>query len=66
MADTHLGYKQYGLNERENDFYKTFEKIIDDIISKDVDYVLHAGDLFEHPKPPIKALLVAQKDLRSY
>lgn len=61
MADTHLGYKQYGLNERENDFYKTFEKIIDDIISKDVDYVLHAGDLFEHPKPPIKALLVAQK-----
>ena len=34
MADTHLGYKQYGLNERENDFYKTFEKIIDDIKNK--------------------------------
>ena len=24
MADTHLGYKQYGLNDLENDFYKTF------------------------------------------
>ncbi|RAP46917.1 MAG: hypothetical protein BZ136_06945 [Methanosphaera sp. rholeuAM74] len=61
FADTHLGYRQYGLNERENDFYKAFEKIIDDILEKDIEYVIHSGDLFENPKPPIKALLVAQK-----
>ncbi|RAP43676.1 DNA repair exonuclease [uncultured Methanosphaera sp.] len=61
LADTHLGYRQYGLLEREEDFYDAFNKIIDDIIEKDVDYVIHAGDLFETPKPPIKALLVAQK-----
>lgn len=61
IADTHLGYKQYGLTEREEDFYNSFLNIIDDIIDKDVDYVLHAGDLFETAKPPINALLVAQQ-----
>lgn len=61
LADTHLGYRQYGLIDREMDFYETFEKVIDDIVDKNVDYVLHSGDLFEQPKPPIKALLCAQK-----
>ena len=61
IADTHLGYRQYGLTEREKDFYDIFKKIVDDIIEKDVDYVIHCGDLFEQPKPPIDALLTAQE-----
>ena len=61
IADTHLGYRQYGLLEREEDFYDTFKIMIDDMIDKKVDYVLHCGDLFDQPKPPIKALLVAQE-----
>ncbi len=61
FADTHLGYKQYGLIDRELDFYDAFNNVIDDIIEKDVNYVIHCGDLFEQPKPPIKALLVAQE-----
>ena len=24
LADTHLGYRQYGLQEREDDFYDSF------------------------------------------
>lgn len=61
MADTHLGYRQYGLIEREEDYYDNFKKITNDIIEKKVDYVIHCGDLFEQPKPPIKALLTAQE-----
>lgn len=61
LADTHLGYRQYGLIEREKDFYESFRRIIDDIIDKNVDYVIHSGDLFEQAKPPIEALLVAQQ-----
>lgn len=61
LADTHLGYRQYGLQEREEDFYDAFKNVINDIIEKNVDYVIHSGDLFEQPKPPIKALLVAQE-----
>lgn len=60
LADTHLGYRQYGLQEREDDFYDSFINIVDDIIERKVDYVIHSGDLFDQPKPPIKALLVAQ------
>lgn len=61
LADTHLGYRQYGLQEREEDFYDSFKNVIDNIIEQEVDYVIHCGDLFEQPKPPIKALLVAQE-----
>lgn len=61
FADTHLGYRQYGLSERENDFYERFDEIIDHMIDNDVDCVIHSGDLFESPKPPIKALLTAQQ-----
>ena len=32
LADTHLGYRQFGLIEREKDFYEVFEKVIDKII----------------------------------
>ena len=32
LADTHLGYRQFGLIEREKYFYELFEKIIDRII----------------------------------
>lgn len=63
LADTHLGYKQYGSINRENDFYEVFEKIIDKIIEEDVDFVIHSGDLFETPKPSPNSLLVFQKGL---
>ena len=59
IADNHLGYRQYNLPDRENDLYLNFNEIIDRIIEERVDFVVHSGDLFESPKPPIKALLTA-------
>ena len=63
LADTHLGYRQYGLYEREKDFYEVFDKIIDKIIEEDVDFVIHSGDLFETATPSPMALLTFQKGL---
>ena len=63
IADTHLGYKQYGLLERENDFYYTFNKIVDKIIEERVDFVIHSGDLFETNRPSPKALVTFQNAL---
>jgi DNA repair protein SbcD/Mre11 len=60
LADTHLGFRQYGLIARENDFYNGFNDIIEKIISERPDFVLHSGDLFESSKPPIRALLTVQ------
>ncbi|MBZ9570517.1 DNA repair exonuclease [Methanobrevibacter sp. TMH8] len=63
LADTHLGYRQYGLVERENDFYNVFNEIVNKIIEERVDFVIHSGDLFEMAKPSPKALLVFQEGL---
>ncbi len=63
LADTHLGYRQFGLVEREKDFYEVFEKVIDKIIEEKVDFVIHSGDLFETARPSPIALLNFQKGL---
>jgi len=62
LADTHLGYRQYGLEEREKDLYDTFREIIDKILEEHVDIVIHSGDLFHMPRPPIRALRVVQQE----
>lgn len=63
LADTHLGFRQYGLQEREKDLYEVFDKIIDKIIEEKVDFVIHSGDLFQSAKPSPNALLSFQKCL---
>ena len=63
LADTHLGYRQFGLFEREKDFYEVFEKIIDKIIEEKVDFVIHSGDLFDNARPSPLALFTFQKAL---
>ncbi|MBU4607567.1 MAG: DNA repair exonuclease, partial [Euryarchaeota archaeon] len=63
LSDTHLGYRQYGLFEREKDYYNVFEDLVTSIIQERPDFVLHAGDLFEFSRPPTQALLEVQKGL---
>src|SRR5664280_896161 len=63
MADTHLGYRQYGLSERENDFFEVFNQTIEEAVKERPDFVVHSGDLFEYSRPPTRALLTAQKGI---
>ena len=63
LADTHLGFKHLGLDEREKDLYEVFEKTIDKIIELDVDFVIHGGDLFDHYRPSTDTLLAFQKQI---
>src|SRR5437588_10576687 len=46
IADTHLGYEQYGVRERFNDFSRAFWNITEDAANRQVDFVIIAGDLF--------------------
>lgn len=50
-ADLHLGYRQYGFPEREQDIYKAVRHIVDDAIKTKVDAVIIAGDIFDTTKP---------------
>ncbi len=61
LSDSHIGFRQYGLYEREEDFYRAFEKTVAKIIEEKPDFVLHSGDLFDAPKPQPRALWVAQR-----
>lgn len=47
IADCHLGYRQYNLRERVNDFARAWLSVIDIAIQERVDFVLLAGDLFQ-------------------
>ena len=64
LADTHLGYKQYNLDERENDIYESLEGIGDKILEEHADIVIHSGDLFDSPRPTPQAYCAFKKFLR--
>ena len=55
FADTHVGYKQYNLDEREKDIYDALDEIGDRIVEEHVDIVVHCGDLFDSPRPTPQA-----------
>jgi DNA repair exonuclease SbcCD nuclease subunit len=64
IADTHLGYRQFNLEERERDFYFAFQESVDKMIAEGVDCLIHAGDLFDEPRPSIRALVEAKSGIR--
>lgn len=56
ITDLHLGYKQYGLREREKDFYRSYHNCIDHIIKERPDVIINAGDTFDIPNPSPEAI----------
>ncbi|TRO48798.1 DNA repair exonuclease, partial [Candidatus Bathyarchaeota archaeon] len=50
-SDLHLGYSQYGLEARRQDFDKVFAEIVDKTIELKPDFMIIAGDLFHHARP---------------
>ena len=62
FSDTHLGFNdldivsEYGINQREADFYDAFSQVIDKILNIKPDYAVHTGDLFHRPHPSNRAI----------
>ena len=65
ISDSHLGYRQYGLVEREKDLYVCFEEAVSRAVEEHVDLVVHSGDLFHSPSPPPQAYRSAMRALRA-
>ena len=67
LADTHLGFRQFAgrldparnLNQRECDVYAVWHKAVDIGIERQVDAVVHAGDLFDSARPSPRAIAEA-------
>ena len=64
-SDTHLGYRQYGLDERLNDWNRVTREIIDYAIENSVDCVVHSGDLFNSNKVDHTSLIQAIEMLKA-
>src|SRR5690348_1898289 len=64
VADTHLGYEQYGVRERFNDFSQAFWDIVDDTIRRNVDFMVIAGDLFNKRAIDAQTLIHAIEGLK--
>ena len=63
LSDTHLGHMRYGkvvpetgINQREQDVYDAFERVVDGILADEPDIVVHTGDLFDSPRPANRAV----------
>ena len=64
LADTHLGFRQYGIEERELDIYSLFEEAVSTAIKEGVKAIVISGDMFDKPRPPNRAIKVANDTLK--
>ena len=63
-GDTHLGYQQYHLPQRREDFLEAFRRVAADAVEEGVDAVVHAGDLFHDRRPTLPDIMGALSVLR--
>ena len=56
ISDLHLGFRQYGSIEREQDFYRQFHTVCLALKEESPDIVIIAGDLFNTPTPSPAAI----------
>lgn len=65
LADLHLGFRQYqrltpgGINQREADIARTFQRAVEKIIELRPDIVVVAGDVFHSVRPTNPAIVHA-------
>ncbi|MDQ5811389.1 MAG: metallophosphoesterase [Actinomycetota bacterium] len=64
ISDTHLGYSRYAKlcprtsrNQREVDVQEAYEKAVDAILERDVDLVIHSGDVFDSVRPATHVII---------
>lgn len=62
-ADTHLGRRNFKLEERENDFENAFRQVVDIAITEKTEFIIHSGDIFDTGKPNHRELLFAVTEL---
>jgi len=63
-ADLHLGYAQYNLDVRRRDFNNVFGELVDKTIELQPDFMIIAGDIFEHARPANSTLEAAIRNFR--
>lgn len=64
LADLHLGYAQYNLEVRREDFNRVLAEAVERSIALEPDFVIIAGDIFHHARPSNVTLEAAIEHFR--
>lgn len=69
LPDIHLGFRSGsrvvdGLNLREHDVYRAFDRVIDMTVKENPDVVVVVGDFFDSVRPPAAAFYTALRGLK--
>jgi len=64
VADLHLGYAQYNLEARREDFNKAFQEVVEKTLQLKPDFMIIAGDLFQQARPTNTTLETAIKNFK--
>jgi len=64
VADLHLGYAQYNLEARREDFNKAFQEVVEKTLQLKPDFMIVAGDLFQQARPTNTTLETAIKNFK--
>ena len=64
MADIHLGYEQYNLSVRREDFSRAFHEAVEKTLELRPNFMIIAGDLFHQARPSNKTLEDAVQNFR--
>ncbi|PIN99878.1 hypothetical protein COT72_03510 [archaeon CG10_big_fil_rev_8_21_14_0_10_43_11] len=64
FSDTHIGKRNFKLEEREGDFERAFEQCVSLALEEQVDFVIHAGDMFDIGRPSHKSIVFVITQLK--
>jgi len=71
VSDTHIGYSAFaridpdtGINQREADFYASFERFVEIALKEQPNLVIHSGDLFDAVRPSNRAISFALRQIK--